>query len=190
MPEVDENLLSRVATKLSKPPSYADPGSQESILTVAAASYGSRPTTDDDVTQPTGFDPDAAALFESVVESAYLVANADGEFDAAETEAFQHVVLTACGGAVGEMQMTALLADLHDQLTEDGVDKRVAMVARTIKKREHAEEILRVAALLANVSGGVSDIERDVLEKLAAELELEPLALERALSEDERAIAE
>ncbi len=190
MPEVDQSLLSRVAAKLSQPPSYAEPGAKESILTVAAASYGSRPASDDDVTQPTGFDPDAAALFEAVVESAYLVANADGEFDAAEREAFQHVVLTACAGFVGEMQMSALLADLQDQLAEDGVDKRVAMVAKTIKKPEHAQEVVRVAALLAHVSGGVSDIERDVLEKLAAELELEPSALERALREAESAVSE
>jgi tellurite resistance protein len=47
-----------------------------------------------------------------------------------------------------------------------------------------------VAALLANVSGGVSDIERDVLEKLAAELELEPSVLARVLSEAERALTE
>lgn len=187
MPELDEGLLNRVASKLSHPPSYADPGTKGSILTVAAASYGSRPSTDD-VTQPTGFDPEAAALFEAVVESAYIVANADGEFDAAEREAFQHVVLTACEGAVGETQITALLADLHDQLAEDGVDKRVQMVARTIHKPEHAAEVLRVAALLAQVSGGVSDVERRVLEKLASELQLGDSALERALGEAASAI--
>ena len=187
MPEPDDSLLDRVASKLSQPPSYAEQGTKGSILTVAAASYGSRPSTDD-VTQPTGFDPEAAALFEAVVESAYLVANADGEFDATEREAFQHVVLAACEGAVGESQMTALLADLSDQLDEDGMDKRVAMVARTIQKPEHAQEVLRVAALLAQVSGGVSDVERDVLGKLAREFSLGSDAIERALREAEGAI--
>jgi tellurite resistance protein len=189
MPEVDESLLSRVATKLSQPPSYADQGAKGSILTVAAASYGSKPTTDD-VTQPTGFDPEAAALFEAVVESAYIVANADGEFDATEREAFQHVVVTACAGAVGESQMTALLADLHDQLAEDGVEKRVKMVARTIKKPEHAQEVVRVAALLAQVSGGVSNVERSVLGQLAAEFSLDAAVVDRALSDAERALAD
>jgi tellurite resistance protein len=189
MPEVDESLLSRVADKLSQPPSYADQGAKGSILTVAAASYGSKPTTDD-VTQPTGFDPEAAALFEAVVESAYLVANADGEFDAAEREAFQHVVVTACAGAVGESQMTALLADLEDQLAEDGVDKRLQMVARTIRKPEHAQEVVRVAALLAQVSGGVSSVEREVLTRLATEFSLDAGTVERALKEAERALAD
>lgn len=190
MPDVDESLLSRVARTLSKPPSYADSGAQGSILTVSAASYGARPTVDDDVTQPTGFDPAVAALFEAVVESAYLVATADGEFDATERDAFVHVVLTACEGAVEDAQMEALLADLHDQLAEDGLEKRVKMVARTIKKVAHAEEVLRVAALLAQVSGGVSDVERDVLRQLATEFQLDDSALDRAVREAESAVAE
>ncbi len=190
MPDVDQSLLSRVANQLSKPPSYAGQGAQGSILTVAAASYGARSSIEDDVTQPTGFDPDVAALFEAVVESSYLVATADGEFDATEREAFQHVVLTACEGAVAESQMTALLADLHDQLAEDGLDKRVKMVARTIKKVEHAQEVLRVAALLAHVSGGVSDVERQVLEKLASAFATEPAALDRALEEARAVVAD
>jgi tellurite resistance protein len=50
------------------------------------------------LTQPTGFDPEAARLFEAIVESAYLVATADGHFDSAEQVAFQQVVLAGCGG--------------------------------------------------------------------------------------------
>lgn len=183
----DDSLLGRVATKLSEPPSYADEGQRGSILTVAAASFGSKPTTDD-VTQPTGFDPEAAALFEAVVESAYLVAHADGEFDATERAAFEHVVVTACQGAVGEGQLHALLEDLNDLLTEDGVDKRIAMVSRSVSKQEHQQEVLRVAALLAQVSGGVSDVEREVLEKMRAAFGLDGAALERALSEARKAV--
>ena len=85
MPEADSSLLGRVADKLSQAPSYAEAGVKASILTVAAASYGSR-SQDDEVTQPTGFDPEAAALFEAVVEGAYLVAHADHDFDAAFIE--------------------------------------------------------------------------------------------------------
>jgi tellurite resistance protein len=189
MPEVDESLINRVATKLSQPPSYAEPGTRGSVLTVAAASYGSKPTTDD-TTQPTGFDPEAAALFEAVVESAYIVANADGEFDATERKTFQHVVITACEGFVGENQMEALLADLEEQLAEDGLDKRIQMLARSIHRPEHAKEVLRVAALLAHVSGGVSEVEHSVIAKLAAALSLDEGAIRLALTEAERALAE
>lgn len=184
---MDESLINKVAVKLGAPPSYAPEGAKGSILTVAAASYGSRPEGEE-VTQPTGFDPMAAALFEAVVESAYLVANADGEFDDTEQAAFRQVVVVACGNRVGEPQVRALLADLADQLEEDGMDKRVKMVGRTIQKADHAREVLRVASLLAHVSGGVSEEERDVLQKLTSEFALDTAALEEALKEAEQAL--
>lgn len=187
MTEADSSLLGRVANKLSQAPSYAESGVQGSILTVAAASYGSR-SQDDEVTQPTGFDPEAAALFEAVVEGAFLVAHADDEFDAKERATFQHVVLSACRGKVLERQVVALLADLEDQLREDGLEKRCRMVARAISKPEQAREVLRISALIAHVSGGVSDVEKRVLEKLAEEFQLDRSALDLALAEAEKVL--
>ncbi len=188
MSDPDQTLLERVASQLSSPPSYAEAGTRASILTVAAASYGSKPTTDE-VTQPTGFDPDAAALFEAVVEAAYLVAAADGDFDAKEREVFEHVVLNACDGVVGEAQVHALVADLQDQLSEDGLDKRVAMVGKTVIRPEHAQEVLRVAALIAHVSGGVSEVEHDVLDRLRSQFGMPEDALALAIEEARAAIA-
>lgn len=184
----DEDLLGRVATKLSEPPSYAEAGQKGSILTVAAASFGSKPT-EDESTQPTGFDPEAAALFEAVVESAFLVAHSDGHFDETERAAFEHVVVTACQGAVMDGQIHALIEDLSDLLSEDGPDKRVEMVAKTISRADHQQEVLRVAALLAHVSGGVSDVERALLCKLQKSFGLDDSALARALAEAESALA-
>ncbi len=185
---VDESLLKRVAAKIGEPPSYAA-DQKGSILTVAAGSYGSRPD-EEESTVPTGFDPQAAALFEAVVESAFLVANADGEFDETERTAFKHVVLTACGDKIASGQVDALVADLADQLDEDGMDKRIEMVARAITKPEHAREVLRLAGLLAHVSGGVSGEERDILQRLARQFQLEDGALDVALSEVTLALAD
>lgn len=189
MTVADQTILDKVASKLGEAPSYADDDVKGSILTMAANSYGSKPVTDE-ATVPTGFDPHAAALFEAVVEASFLVANADGEFDDTERTAFMHVVLSACGDTVAEKQVTALLADLEELLTEDGIEKRVSMVGRSIQKPEHAAEVLRIAGLLAHVSGGVSKEERDVLEKLADGLGLGGDALDSALNEVERALAE
>lgn len=185
-------LLDRVAKQLGAPPSYAEPGVTSSILAAAARVYGSKPTDEesDEVTRPTGFDPFAAALFEAVVESAYLVANADGDFDAEERAAFQHVVLAACGGRVAAPQIDALLADLEEQLVEDGVDKRISMVARLVHRPEHGQEVLRVASLLAHVSGGVSEVERALLDRLAEGFGLSQEDLAQALGEAARAVAE
>jgi tellurite resistance protein len=184
----DSSLIGKVAKQLSRPPSYADKGLKDSILVAAAASYGAK--SPDDLTQPTGFDPEAARLFEAIVESAYLVANADGEFDATERDAFQHVVLSACDGRVAERQIIALLQDLNDQLAEDGIDKRIEMVSTGIQRGDHAREILRVASFLAHVSGGVSDVERSVLEKLRGALGLDGSATASALDEVRAALSE
>jgi tellurite resistance protein len=183
-----KSLLDKVAGKLRQPASGAD-GGEGSILSIAGSRYGSQ-HGDEELTQPTGFDPQAAALFEAVVESAYLVATADGEFDDTERAAFEHVVLTACSGSVSAAQLRALLADLADLREEDGPDKRVHMVARTISRPEQAHEVLRVAALIAHVSQGVSAVERQVLDRLAAEFNLGPAAVDGAIAEAERALAE
>jgi tellurite resistance protein len=187
MRSADQSLLDKVANKLGQPPSYAEEGSKGSILTLAAAFYGSQPL-DDDITQPSGFDPEAAALFEAVVESAYLVAHADGHFDDTERTAFEHIVISACEGAVAARQVKALLADLDDQLAEDGLDKRIRMVGRAIVRPEHAREVLRVAALLAQASGGISVVEREVLSKLAREFRVDTDALETVLEEAARVL--
>jgi tellurite resistance protein len=189
MPLVDHSLLRKVASKLREAPSYSDKDMTSSILKLAASSYGFRPVGEE-ITVPTGFDPQAAALFEAMVESAYLVATADGEFDPAERSTFEHLVISACEGAVAERQVHALVADLHDQLVEDGADKRVKMVAKTVTKPEQAREILRVAALLAQASGGVSEQERDLLEKLAAAVGLDHGSVDTALREVDRAMAD
>jgi tellurite resistance protein len=184
----NSSLIGKVARQLSRPPSYAERGLKDSILVAAATSYGS--VSSDDLTQPTGFDPEAARLFEAIVESAFLVANADGEFDDTERATFQHVVLSACEGRVGERQIAALLADLAEQVAEDGLDKRVQMVARGIQRDDHAREVLRVASLVAQVSGGVSGVERSVLESLRTALRLDGSALASALDEVQAALSE
>jgi tellurite resistance protein len=63
------------------------------------------------------------------------------------------------------------------------------MVARGITREEHAREVLRVAALLSHVSGGVSDVERSVLDRLAEALALGEGATSRALAEAKTALS-
>jgi tellurite resistance protein len=181
------DLLARVARWPSPPGQPLDPAQPMSILSLAAASYGSRPS--EDATVPTGFDPLAVALFEAIVEGAYLVASADGVFDAAERRTFERVVLAACGGTVPPQQISALVNDLADQLAEDGVDRRIDALARTATKREHALEVLRIAALLAQTSDDVSPIEREVLGKLAQGCGLEQGDVDAALADVRRALA-
>ncbi len=168
------DLLARVARASSS-------SVPSSILSLAAASYGRRPS--EDATVPTGFDPLAIALFEAIVEGAYLVANADGVFDESERRAFESVVVAACGGTLARAQIEALVSDLADQLREDGMDQRLVAVARAVTKKEQAHEILRIAALLAQASEDVSEVERSVLVKLASQCGLDEGEVDAALAD-------
>ncbi|HMJ54800.1 MAG TPA: tellurite resistance TerB family protein [Polyangiaceae bacterium] len=188
MSVADARLLEKVARGLNEPWAAAQKGAQGSILTVAAGVYGARPAAEE-TTIPTGFDPQAAALFEAIVEAAYIVSAADGVLDDSEREAFAQVVSEASSGAVDEDQVKALLSDLRDHLKDDGLDTRINAITLAVSKTEHRLEILRIAGLLAHVSGGVSGLERGVLEKLAAAFHLQPREVDTALDAVKSALA-
>ncbi|MBX3218689.1 MAG: tellurite resistance TerB family protein [Labilithrix sp.] len=181
------NLLAKVARTPHAPPGEGQTTSDRSILTLAAASYGSRPT--DESTVPTGFDPFAAALFESIVEGAYIVATSDGVFDDEERRTFERIVTAACGGAVPQSHVADLVSDLADQLGEDGIDRRIQRLAEGVQREEQAIEVLRIAALIAHVSDDVSDVERTVLSKIASACQLGDGAVERALDDVKASLA-
>ncbi|MBX3262104.1 MAG: tellurite resistance TerB family protein [Labilithrix sp.] len=181
------NLLAKVARTPHSPPGEGQTTSDRSILTLAAASYGSRPT--DESTVPTGFDPFAAALFESIVEGAYLVATSDGVFDDEERRTFERIVTAACGGAVPQSHVADLVSDLADQLGEDGIDRRIERLAEGVQREEQALEVLRIAALIAQVSDDVSEVERTVLAKIATACQLGDGAVERALDDVKASLA-
>jgi len=178
------NLLARVARSPGVAKN-ANTGST-SILTLAAASYGAK--VNDESTVPTGFDPNAARLFEAIVEGAYLVASADGVIDESERATFEKVVAAASGGIVTEEQVNALVGDLADELAEDGLDARLRAVAERAPKRPQGEEVLRIAALLAQANNDVSDVEREVLAKLAAACSLTQTDVDVALDDVKKAL--
>ncbi len=153
-------------------------GREVSILALSAASFGARQPPD--TTPPTGFDPAAVALFEGLVECAFLVANADGVFDEEEREAFERLVVVACGGVVSPRQIGALVDDLSAQLEEDGEDARLRAATAAFKRRAHAEEALRVSVVMAQASDGVSPAERDMIQRIAAACGLEAADVDAA----------
>lgn len=181
------NLLAKVARTPRGREEDGQSPKDRSILMLAAASYGSRPI--EEGTVPTGFDPFAAALFESIVEGAYLVATADGVFDDEERSTFERIVTAACGGSVPQKHVSDLVADLADQLGEDGLDRRIQRLGEGIQRQEQAREVLRIAALIAQVSDDVSDVERSVLTKIAAACQLGEGEVDRALADVRAALS-
>ena len=149
-------------------------------MATAAQSYGARPQGD--VTTPTGFDPAAAALFEALVEVAFLTARADGRFDDEERRTFEGIVAATCGGAVATKQIGDLIDELERRLRADGVEGRVEALSACVSREEHAKEVLRVGALVARASEGVSGVERDLLVKVAARCGLSSTDVDAALA--------
>lgn len=188
MTALNRSLLERVARGIGGPGASAPPGVKASILKQSAVSYGSRPALEE-ATVPTGFDPQAAVLFEAVVEAAYLIACCDGVFDDDEKLAFESVVANACDNVVQVNQLDALIADFREQLADDGIEKRTRMIASAVRRPDHQIEVMRIAALMAHMSGGVSEHERSVLEQLARGFDLPSGAVDLALSQAESALA-
>jgi tellurite resistance protein len=198
-PPVESNvseLLARVTKQLKGPVTCDDQvvsaalsleTAAESVLLASAARY-CPPANDSVVTPPTGFDFEAGVLFEAVVESAFLVANADGHFDDVERRAFSQVVLEASGRRVSVRQIEAIVTDLSLQLEQDGLSKRVVRLATTITKHAHRREALLISVLLAEISSGISDSERRVLLLLAQSFELPPTMLDELLTEVRRSL--
>ena len=163
--DAQSKLIARAVQSVRIIDAPAQAAGGPSIMLLAASSYGSRPA--EDTTIPTGFDPGAVALFEAIIEAAYLVANADGRFDNDERRVFERILTEACGGAVSPPQIASLVADLDGRLRRDGGPRRIASLAAEPSKPEQTREVLRVAALVAQASHGVSAAERDVLAKIA-----------------------
>ena len=185
-----ESLLGRVVSSISSSGGPTESGrSQKSILSQAAASFARRPDGAES-TIPTGFDPLAASLFEAVIEAAFLVANADGVFDNTERETFEKVVAEACQNTVQKASLHALVSDLVDQLEEDGVDQRIKMVSTVVSSDEHKLEVLRIAALMAHISGGVDASEADIMAKLASGFGLADDAVETAVAQAKAALGD
>jgi tellurite resistance protein len=190
--ELNEPLVARIAEKLGEPPRYAPKGgvasvagaprSGHSVLLASAAQFGRRPQNEEH-TQPSGFDPRGAALFEAIVESAYLVATADGVFDEKEQRVFQHIVLTVCAGALTEQQVEALVFALRERMHIHGRASRMLAVTQAVSWSGHSREVLRIAALMAEASGGVSAEERAVLEELTRGFVIPPRVLDETLEE-------
>lgn len=185
--DVRINLLARFAQSAAPPRASIDSPTPLSILSLAAASYGARPS--EDATVPTGFDPLAVALFESIVEGAFLVANAEGAFDRDERQVFEHIVVAAGGGTLAPQQVAALVDDLACRLREDGMERRIEILATAVSKMEHAREVLRVAAVFANASDKVSPVEREVLAQIASRCGLEMSEVNLALADITIALA-
>lgn len=153
-------------------------GRNRSVIALAAAAYASQPSVDS--TTPTGFDPFAVTLFEAIVEAAFLVATADGVFDADEREVFSRIVAASAENALPRSDLNGLIEELAEHLAIDGVDRRVARIAQSVRRPEQKIALLRVAILVALANDKISETEEALIARLCNAIEV-PLSDERKL---------
>jgi len=153
-------------------------GRHRSVIALAAAAYASQPSVDS--TTPTGFDPFAVTLFEAIVEAAYLVATADGVFDADEREVFARIVAASADNALPRSDVHGLIEELADHLAVEGVDRRIARIAQSVRRPEQKIALLRVAILVALANDAISEPEEALIARLCNALEV-PMSDERKL---------
>lgn len=153
-------------------------GRNRSVIALAAAAYASQPSVDS--TTPTGFDPFAVTLFEAIVEAAFLVATADGVFDSGEREVFSRIVAASAENALPRSDLNGLIEELAEHLAIDGVDRRVARIAQSVRRPEQKIALLRVAILVALANDTISETEEALIARLCNALEV-PLSDERKL---------
>ncbi len=135
-----------------------------SVIALAAAAYAAQPSVDS--TTPTGFDPFAVTLFEAIVEAAFLVATADGVFDDAEREVFARIVAASADHALPRSDLTGLIEELADNLSIQGIDKRVTRIAESVKRPEQKQALLRVCLLVALANDVISEPEEAIIGRL------------------------
>lgn len=181
MSSPDKDFIDRVTRCIAQPGPNAPRGVRHSILAQAARLAQSRPVGDE-ATAPSGFDPAAAALFEGTVESAYLVAAADGPVDPTEDAVLRSIIGIGCDGKVSVEQIEALLEELSGAREREGEGARVAHIAQMITHKDHQREVLRIAAIMARASGGARPAERDLLLQIARGFSLEASSVDEALA--------
>ena len=85
--------------------------------------------------------------------------------------------------ATDQIQVYRHHAEAPDSLAADGIERRLESVSRSVTRADHRTEVLRVAALVAQVSGGVSEQERAVMERLAGVLGLASADVDQAVAD-------
>ncbi|MEI8258841.1 MAG: tellurite resistance TerB family protein [Deltaproteobacteria bacterium] len=104
-------------------------------------------------------DPAEDAETAGMVETAFLMAAADGHFGNAEQDEFAEALQFLSSGKLTLEQVDAVLDELIDALREDGWDKRIEAVTAKLATPESRRNAYRLAAGISFVDGQVQDEE-------------------------------
>jgi tellurite resistance protein len=112
-------------------------------------------------------DEHRATEFGAFVETAYLVAAADGSVSDAETQRLSHGISQLTKGQISEQQIHDMVQAAASRLQSDGRDGRIQAIASVISDSGLRRAALSVATGLAWLDRGVGEKEGLALQALA-----------------------
>jgi len=117
-------------------------------------------------------DPSGEAENAGLIETAFLMAAADGQFGNAEQDEFGEALQFLTGGKLNTEQVDDILDELIDALRKDGWEKRIGVVSSQLKSPELRRNAYRLAAGISFVDGAVQDEEARLFALLGEAFEI------------------
>ncbi len=108
----------------------------------------------------------------ALIESAFLMAAADGQFGNAEQDEFAEALQFLSGGKLSIDQIDAILDELIDTLRKDGWEARIAHVARSMPDPAARRNAYRVAAGISFADGTIQPEEERLFGLLGEAFEI------------------
>ena len=139
-----------------------------------------RVAADDD---PFAGDPDGKARFEAMFEAMYLMVVVDGEVADSEREVLRGAVRGLTDGSVRTHHIQKLF-EKCDELVKQGIDKRIAAIAPTLKEDPAlSEAAFSLASAIAFADSEIKDEENDLINELAGALDIDGDRAEELLNQ-------
>ena len=126
---------------------------------------------------------DASTTLGGMIETAFLMAAADGELSEIEQEQLVATIDHIAGEKYDSDRIRTMLDQLLESLEADGWETRIAAVAQSLTDAEARRNAYRLAAGVSFVDGEVQESEERLFGLLAQAFEIPPKEAEWILTE-------
>jgi len=125
----------------------------------------------------------------SLVEAAYLVASADGNFSGAESEKLARQFNEASGGRFGDDYLKTLVDAADERKKSEGADSRIKELGSLLTDSDLRRSAIAVASGIAWLDRGVGEKEGLVLQGLARAFGMQITEMHKILGESKRSVS-
>lgn len=125
----------------------------------------------------------------ALVEAAYLVASADGNFSSAESDKLARQFNEAAGGRFGEDYLKTLVDAADERKKSEGADARMRELGALLTDGDLRRSAIAVASGIAWLDRGVGEKEGLVLQGLARAFGMPITEMHKILGESKRSVS-